>query len=54
MDLKKIDKEWIIVDDMYEALKIFPRGFVKFLMDTSTIIWITKKKKINGINYYGG
>ena len=53
MDLNKINKEWITVDDMYQTLKIFPRWLVEFLMNTSVVMWLTKKKKINGISYYG-
>ena len=53
MNLKKINKDWITVDDMYQTLKILPRKFVKFLMDTSVFIGTYKRKQIDGINYYG-
>ena len=44
MNLEKINKEWITVDDMQQTLKIFPRWFVKFLMENSTVMWTTKRR----------
>lgn len=52
MNLEKINKEWITVQDMSEAIGM-PQWFCGFCMELSHVIWTMKKKKINGINYYG-
>jgi hypothetical protein len=52
MDLKKINKEWITVQDMSEAIGL-PQWLCRFCMECSNIFWTMKKKKINGVDYYG-
>ena len=52
MNLKKIAKDYISVTDLSEALNI-PKLLAKFFLEISTIFWINKKKKIDGVDHYG-
>ena len=51
MNLEKIDKEWITVDDLKEALNI-PRWLAWLLLENATL-YTMKKRTINEIAYYG-
>ena len=52
MNLERINKEWITVEDMSDAIGL-PQWLCGFAMECSSIFWLTKKKKINGITFYG-
>ena len=52
LNLDKINKDWITVDDFKEALCI-PKWLARLLLENACVVWIMKRRKIDGVYHYG-